>query len=272
MPALRKIAFVVHQGKPGALNLAQRLAKQVQALGAAPTIIVDYPLPYGCLAGQEACAVIGGDGTILSTVKEAVSHHVPVFGINQGSLGFLASFSAESIEARLADILKGHFKIAQRLVLEVGFADGTRLQALNDVVIKHSSLTRLLNLAVFAGNEWVTDYTADGLIFATPTGSTAYNLSAGGPIVQPDLRVLTMTPICPHTLSNRSLLFSPDQTLSVRCEDTTSQAYISIDGQIHTDKIACFPLTVQISKDPFLLLQSHDESYFTTLRTKLKWG
>ncbi len=272
MPALRKLAFVVHQAKPGALELAQDLARLAQRHGVLTQITTEYPLPTDFLAGQEACAVIGGDGSILSTVKEAVTHQVPTFGINWGRLGFLSSFSADDAQSHFLDLLKGQFIIHHRPVLKVLCANNYKGYALNDLVVKHKHLTRMLWLRVLSNNEWVTDYGCDGLILATPTGSTAYNLSAGGPIVLPEIEVLTMTPICPHTLSNRSVIFPKNCQLEIECKNNQEQAGISLDGQIYESKDPCFPLKVSLAQESFPLLQAHNSSYFKTLRNKLKWG
>ena len=272
MPALQKIAFVVHQSKPGALALAQRLTALAKTHGVITQLTTDYPLPQDFLAGQEACAVIGGDGTILSTVAEAVRHQVPTFGINQGHLGFLASLAANDAADHFADLLKGQFTITHRPIIQAEFANRQKVLALNDVVIKHSHLTRMLTLRVRSNNEWVTDYTSDGLIFSTPTGSTAYNLSAGGPIIHPEIRVIAMTPICPHTLSNRSVIFPSHAVLEIQCEETHHQPNISLDGQIYTGPEKRFPIRMTLSETSFPLLQPSNTSYFKTLRSKLKWG
>ncbi|HQU09321.1 MAG TPA: NAD(+)/NADH kinase, partial [Opitutales bacterium] len=187
MPAIRQIAFIVNTHKPGAVELANRLVALAQSQGCNTRLTLEYPIPDGFLRGVEACCVLGGDGTLLSVVPQAVAERVPVFGINQGTLGFLASYTAEEAETHLTGILEGHYQIDERPVLKAILPNGTYSWALNDVVLKHDQRTRLLPLEVFYNKEWVTDYFCDGIIFCAPTGSTAYNLSAGGPIVLPSV-------------------------------------------------------------------------------------
>lgn len=273
MPALRSLALVVHRSKPGALEVAERLIELAKKKHVLTKMTTEYPIPGDFLKGQEACAVIGGDGTILGTVSEAVTHQVPIFGINQGRLGFLAGFTADRILKQLDRILEGRFILDHRPVLKVILPGGKNHFALNDVIIKSSSSSRMITLSVHAEGEWITDYAGDGLIFSTPTGSTAYSLSAGGPILHPSLNLVAMTPICPHTWSNRSVIFPPHMKLKIQEKDTLKTATLSIDGQVlELSPAECSSLVICMAEDTFPLLQPEDNSFFKTLRTKLKWG
>src|SRR5262249_28113680 len=157
-------------------------------------------LPKGWLNGCDACCVIGGDGTLLGVARESARAQVPIIGVNRGSLGFLTTFSDDEALVHFAGLLGGAFHIDHPTMLDCSTRPGLHDLALNDVLIKDEVNLRLVRLEVVADGKLVTEYTCDGLIFSTPTGSTAYNLSASGPIVHPSAGVIAITPICPHTL------------------------------------------------------------------------
>ncbi len=271
-PPLRRIALVVNRAKPGAAALAAALAKIAKARKVAVTLTDAFPIPAGFLKGQDACCVLGGDGTLLSVVGEAVASKVPVFGINQGKLGFLATIPVENAQAVFARLLAGDYHLARRTVLRAEAADGRVALALNDIVLKHPGLSRLISLRVFSDGKFVNEYHADGLIFATPTGSTAYNLSAGGPLIHPHAQVLAVTPICPHTLSNRSVIFAGNTRLEVRGIGTDVAPAVTRDGQPCFEGGVALPLHVSLDKRTLALLQPPGHSHFEILRGKLKWG
>jgi len=268
---IKRLALVYNCNKMGAKKLAEELAELASALGDVVTSLTgDYPLPEGFLAEQDACGVLGGDGTLLGVVQESIREQVPVFGINQGKLGFLAIFSPDDIRKNLVSILAGNYQIDSRLLLECQTADNTTHYALNDVVIKTTSLSKLVTLRVSQNDDFVTRYDGDGLIFSTPTGSTAYNLSADGPIIHPDAHAIAMTPICPHTLSNRSVIFSGNVVLQADIA-TGQEACVSTDGRL-CDSSTPFPLVIRTSDKSLPLLHPIGHSYFHILRSKLKWG
>ncbi len=272
MNPLKRITFVVNATKAGARALADELAAQTVACGGDAIITEEHPLPEGFLEGRDACCVLGGDGTLLATTNEAIRWDVPVFGVNRGKLGFLATFSAEEALQRLPGILQGDYAIMTRTVLSAEMACGNCALALNDVVIKQTDATGLIHLRVESEGELVTHYACDGLIFATPTGSTAYNLSAGGPIVYPNARVINMTPICPHTLTNRSVIFPENKRLTVTCEGESTRPLITIDGTYHFEGQICLPLQISLAESNLKLLQPLNYSHFRILRQKLQWG
>ena len=231
-----------------------------------------FPLAGGFLKGFDACCVIGGDGTLLGVVREAAREQVPVIGVNRGSLGFLTTFSAEEARAHFADLLAGTYRIAARALLDCSTGPGQHDLALNDVVIKDEVNSRLVRLEVFAGDELVTDYYCDGLIFTTPTGSTAYNLSAGGPLIHPAAEVIAMTPVCPHTLSNRSIIFRNDVRLRVYNRIDHSRLLVAMDGQRNLTFCQGSPVEISISPLKLALVQRVDYSHFAVVRTKLQWS
>lgn len=272
MKPIRRLAIVVNEGKQGAPALARELATIARTVGVTFKQTSRFPLPRGYLKGTDACCVIGGDGTLLGVAREAAMEQVPIIGVNRGSLGFLTTFSADEARAHFADVLRGAFSIAQRTMLECSTGRGAHDLALNDVLIKDEVNSRLVRLEVFADGELVTDYTCDGLIFSTPTGSTAYNLSAGGPILHPAAGVIAMTPICPHTLSNRSIIFRERVKLRVYNRSEDSRLLVAMDGQRNLKVSAYSPVEITIAKRTLPLAQRPDYSHFAVVRAKLKWS
>jgi NAD+ kinase len=271
MKTLRKIAFVVNAEKTGAPALARELASIARESGVTFTTTTRFPLPRGHLKGCDACCVIGGDGTLLGVARQAAELQVPIIGVNRGSLGFLTTFSAEEARACFAELLRGRFRVDQRAMLRCTTGPRREDFALNDVLIKDLTNSQLVRLEVFADGELVTDYTCDGLIFSTATGSTAYNLSAGGPILHPSAGVIAMTPICPHTLSNRSIIFRDTVRLRVFNRSEPSRLLVAIDGQRQM-AVTDHALEIRLSDLKVPLAQRADYSHFAVVRTKLNWA
>lgn len=272
MKSIRKLALVVNEDKAGALELARELTMIAQSLGVDIAQSVHSPLPTGFLTGYDACCVIGGDGTLLGVAREAAHQQVPIIGVNRGSLGFLTTFSADEARSHLGELLGGKYQIASRSLLECSTGPGSHDLALNDVLIKNEVNSRLVQLEVHADGELVTNYTCDGLIFSTPTGSTAYNLSAGGPLIHPHAAVIAMTPICPHTLSNRSIIFRDQVCLRVFNRSERSRLLVAMDGQRDLKVGVDSPIEITISKLRLPLVQQVSYSHFSVVRTKLKWS
>jgi NAD+ kinase len=272
MQPIRTLAFVINAQKSGASELAAGLMGIAEASGIRITHTDQFPLPTGFLKGCDACCVIGGDGTLLGVVHESAHEQVPIIGVNRGSLGFLTTFSADEARAQFPALLSGEFRLAKRSLLNCSTGGGQHDLALNDVLIKDESPSRLVRLEVFADDELVTEYVCDGLIFSTPTGSTAYNLSAGGPLIHPDAGVIAMTPICPHTLSNRSIIFRRDVKLRVVNRSDTSRLLVAMDGQRNLVSCENSPIEISVSKLELPLAQRLDYSHFSVMRAKLKWS
>jgi NAD+ kinase len=271
MKPLRKLAFVVNEEKTGASALGRELCAIAQQSGAAIKVTSQFPLSHDFLKGCDGCIVIGGDGTLLGVARDSARLQVPIIGVNRGSLGFLTTFSADEARAHLSDLLNGHFKVDERAMLDCCTGPGSHDLALNDVVIKDEVNSRLVRLEVFADGELVTDYTCDGLIFSTATGSTAYNLSAGGPILHPAANVIAMTPICPHTLSNRSIIFRDSVKIRVFNRSDDSRLLVAMDGQRNM-KVSAGAVDISVAKERLPLAQRADYSHFSVVRTKLSWS
>ena len=273
MPPLRKLAFVYNSEKSGAAELAQQLM-EIARLGGARKLKLssDRKLPRGYFKDCDACCVIGGDGTLLGVVRGAAAADIPIIGVNQGSLGFLTTFSADEARAQFATLLEGDYRLAQRTLLDCKTGPRRSDIALNDVLIKHAKPSRIVRLEVLANGKLVTDYTCDGLIFSTPTGSTAYNLAAGGPIIHPAAGVIAMTPICPHTLSNRTIIFRDDVKLTIVNRSEGARLLVAMDGQRNMVVTEGSPVEISIATHPLALAQRRDYSHFEVMRAKLKWS
>lgn len=272
MPPIRNLAFVVNEPKAGAPELADALMALAREAGVVVKRALTYPVADDFLCGQDACCVIGGDGTLLGVAAQAARAQVPIIGVNRGSLGFLTTFSSDEIRDCFPSLLSGDFQIAHRALLSCSTGSGPDDLALNDVLIKAKINSRLVGLEVTADGELVTDYDCDGLIFATPTGSTAYNLSAGGPLIHPSAEVIALTPICPHTLSNRSIILRAGVKLVVRNIDRKSTVIVTVDGQRDYPVSDSQPITITLATERLLLVQRRDYAHFSVVRSKLNWS
>jgi NAD+ kinase len=257
MKPIRSLAFVINAGRPGAVGLARELVAAARARGVRLKQTTRSPVPRGFLHGFDACCVIGGDGTLLGVVREAALEGVPIIGVNRGSLGFLTVFSPEEARSQFGDLLAGSFRIDHRAMLSCSVGGGPANLALNDVL---------------TNRELVTDYVCDGLIFSTATGSTAYNLSAGGPIIHPAADVIAMTPICPHTLTNRSIIFRDTVRLRVCNQTIGRRVLVGVDGHGQLKAATGQSIDISISKVRLALAQQRGYSHFSVVRTKLKWS
>jgi NAD+ kinase len=219
--------------------------------------------------------VCGGDGTMLRAVREIDGERTPIFGINVGRLGFLTAVPSQKLKEALASIWAGDFVIENRSLIQAGgTAQGKAIRhsALNDIVISRGAVSRMIELDVHVNDSPLTRYRCDGLIVSTPTGSTAYSLSAGGAIISPDAEVFAITPICPHTLSNRSVIVGMDSTISVKVMSEKVHTTVSADGQVHLDLAAGDVVTVRRSRSSVQLLHLVGTSFFETVRRKLNWS
>ena len=220
--------------------------------------------------------VLGGDGTLLGVARAMSERTVPVLGVNLGKLGFLTETTLEEVDSVLSHVLEGTFEMEERMMLKVQVLRGRKAIAssrlLNEVVINKSALARILELDVRIDGQFVAIYHADGLIVATPTGSTAYSLSAGGPIVLPAMKAFCITPICPHDLTNRPLVVPDTVTIQVTLESDSQDVYCTLDGQMGLPLKAGDRLRVRKSNVGLPLIVPHPRNYFDVLRKKLRWG
>ena len=281
---MRRIGVVLKTTGTEAAKLGEKLLDELKRLDlevafdreSAAVLNADSDVDREELPGQvDLVVVLGGDGTLLSVTRGAING-TPILGINMGTLGFLTEHPAESLIPMLHATLEGRANTVRRERLLVNVEKpGTEPSShcvLNDAVINKSALARMLDLSVHVNDQLVSRFRADGLIIATPTGSTAYNLSAGGPILYPNLEVIVVTPICPHTLTNRPLVLSLDSKVELRLEKQSDEVWLTLDGQ------QGFPLSIEdvvrIERcmDPVFLITDRGRSYFQVLHRKLKWG
>jgi NAD+ kinase len=262
----RVVRFATQHG----LELAfepELIENEIGALKLHPELIADLDL----------LLTLGGDGTLLRGARLVAPHGVPVLGVNLGHLGFLTSVGPAELEAALERVMAGDTVIDERMVLEIraetaaGEARTTCL-ALNDAVLHRGGMARMIRMAVHAHGEEVGTYSADGIILATPTGSTAYSLSAGGPIVSPAVDCIVATPICPHTLAVRPLVLSAAETVTVEVLSPTEELILTVDGQESANLVPGDRLVARRTDPPLRLVRFPGQTFFSTLRRKLRWG
>ena len=220
--------------------------------------------------------VLGGDGTMIATARMVAGRDVLVLGINYGSLGYLTDFRIEEMYSTLESILEGDFEVDQRMMLDVEHRRDEEILAtgrvLNDVVINKAALARIIEIEVRLNDLFVNSFRSDGLIVATPTGSTAYNLSAGGPIVYPSMNAVVLTPICPFTLTNRPIVVPDRAEIELKLIDGHKGVILTLDGQTGFSMNGGDTVRIRKSDTTLNLLQPQNRNYFDVLRNKLKWG
>jgi NAD+ kinase len=291
LPAVKRVGILakanLQEAAPHLVEIARWLtAREVGVVFESATAALMPPAAGRLVTDRASLAadvdmvlVLGGDGTLIGMadrIGEAASR-VPILGVNFGSLGFLTEVTLPELYPSLEAALAGTAHVAERMMLEAAARRGdeiiSRHVVLNDVVVTKGALSRMIDLSVSVGAEFVTRVKADGLIVATPTGSTAYNLASGGPIVQPEVDAIVLTPIAPHTLTNRPVVIPA--TAKVRIQptiDTRDDVFVTFDGQEGFRLQAGDEITAERAREPLRLIKPATRSYFGVLRTKLKWG
>jgi NAD+ kinase len=220
--------------------------------------------------------VLGGDGTMLAAARLAAPRGIPILPINMGSLGFLTSFTLDEMYPALEETLQGRSSLSERVMIRVELIRAGNVidmqRVLNEVVINKGALARMIELELAIDGDFVCRYRADGLIVASPTGSTAYSLSAGGPIVHPTVESFVITPICPHTLSDRPLVIRDTSCVEMELSGNTESVFLTLDGQRGIPLQPTDHVRVSRAKEMLQLIQPPKKSYFEILRSKLKWG
>lgn len=229
-------------------------------------------VPDGC----DLAIVLGGDGTLLSAARAVGNRGIPLLAVNLGGLGFLTSIAMEDMFPELERALTGAHEFTRRKMLRIAIVrEGVTVaeyHALNDVVIAKSAIARIVDLEAWVGESFVCAYKADGLIISTPTGSTAYSLSAGGPIMYPTVNAICLTPICPHTLTNRPLILPSDMAIRVVSKVADEGTYLTVDGQVGSPLEGGDSVECAVAEFDVLLIRPPDKTFFDVLRQKLKWG
>lgn len=215
---------------------------------------------------------LGGDGTILRLVHRFPELDAPIFGINLGSLGFMADTPIHDMYNGIESLLNGKFTIDERIMMQGKSSKGDTYLAVNEIVVHRAQNPCLIDLAIYVDDIYLNTFSADGIIICTPTGSTAYSLSAGGPILTPDLHAFVMTPICPHTISNRPIVFMPKETIRIEYISRHNPVEITYDGFTSSSLTTNEELVITPSSRKFRLVSLLQHDYFSTLRTKLAWS
>lgn len=261
------IDWLSSQGVEAILN-----PKTAQLFGASVSQTTDEELP-----GQvDMIIVLGGDGTLLSIARLIKEKKIPLLGVNLGGLGFLTEVSLSELYPTLNRIFKKDYSLDPRITLSSTlYREGKRIvrhTVLNDVVINKSALARIIDLEVLVDRQFVALFKADGLIISTPTGSTAYNLAAGGPIIFPNMNALVLTPICPHSLSNRAIVIPDNAEVEIILKTQNEDVFLTLDGQVGFALQPEDRVVIKRGKNKIYLIQSPRKNYFAVLRDKLLWG
>ncbi len=281
---MKTVHIVCKREKDDALRIAQDI---VRRFGGQCNILIEeesagqigYEKTFEMeQVGKEAdlIVVLGGDGTLLSVSRHGRGTEVPILGVNLGSLGFLTETSIEEFATTLSKVLGGDFSVSKRIMLDVRVRRGSApifdITILNDAVITKDALARIIDIETYVNDEYLTTYKADGLIVSTPTGATGYSMAAGGPLIYPSLTNIIVTPICPHTLTNRPIILPEFVVVRAVLKSKDEKVILTLDGQVGFPLEYGDEVTVKRSDHIVHLVKSSSRGYFEILRTKLKWG
>jgi len=284
---MKTIGLAPNPHKAEAVRLAAEAADWLRSRGVRPLLTRDAAEILGkpdlgadddAMASTDLLVILAGDGSILRWARRAAPHGTPMLGVNFGHYGFITEIEPEETMASLERVLTGDYAVSDRVVLKAVVLRDDRpvstYYSLNDVVVSKGPLARMVALHTFVGGKFIVTYAADGIIIASPTGSTAYSLSAGGPVVHPDVNVIIITPVCPHTLNVRSLVVPDAEKIQIagQARDGESEMMLTLDGQ-HGEQLGAADV-VEITKADFTakLLQFEPQSFYDKLQTRLRWG
>ena len=283
---MKSVAIISKPGRPQLPEVAARLVKWLKAHGYG--VMADEATCFAskelkCVARDEIAAskpdfvvVLGGDGTMLAAARAVATAGIPILGVNLGSLGFMTEIRQEELEATLDALAQKKVAMDVRAMLHCQLERGGKCvenyDALNDIVVNKAALARIVDFDVHVNQQFVSNYKADGIIVATPTGSTAYSLAAGGPILAPNVDAFVITPVSPHALTNRPLVVPDTSEIVVSVKQTQEEAYLTVDGQTGVPLRKGDRLICRKSKHTIKLLHLAERKFFDVLRSKLKWG
>jgi len=286
---MKKIAIIAKVHDPRCLGVAEELIDWLTQRNIVPRVeahlsvqlkdpgLAESAESEEVATGADLVVVLGGDGTLIAAARLVGSREVPILGVNLGSLGFLTEITLDEMYPAMERCLAGDFEVSQRMMLLAQvFRNGEQVErhrVLNDVVINKGALARIVDMETSVDGRHLTTFKADGLILSTPTGSTGYSLSANGPILHPMLNCISITPICPHTLTNRPLVVAAEASIAIRIDALEDEAvFLTLDGQVGVKLICGDVVHIKRSDHVTRLVQSRSKDYFSVLRTKLKWG
>ena len=275
------VSLIVNTDKKRAGEVARRAASALTDAGARVLTCRECPIEGTTVMDEaedavRACDIavtVGGDGTIIHNAKFAALYGKPLLGINLGRIGFVANIEPDELE-ELKKLVNGSYRIQRRMLLDICVEkDGTEqsFTAVNDAVVHRDTFCNMVDVSVELDGERIISYRADGMLFSTPTGSTAYSFSAGGPVVQPDMKCILLAPVCPHALSSRQVVFGEDAVLSARAHpNSTQKCYLTVDGQAHIPITSRDRITVRRSPLELQLIILKEKNFYTLLNEKLK--
>jgi NAD+ kinase len=278
---MKKIGFVTNLDKDPHMVYTKQLVEWVKANGCTPlvadatgecggenTVTSDY-----MYRNADFVVVLGGDGTILRVARYAAIYDVPIQGINIGTLGYLADVERNDAKSAILNVIEGHYKTEERMMLEAAIERGcnghTAHLALNEVYITNSMFSRVIKLGLEVNDDYISGYRADGIIVSTPTGSTAYNLSAGGPVLKPDTNLMAITHVCPHSLTSRPFVISGSDVVKIRVEDSYGNAVLNMDGQESIPLVNNDVVTIRKSRYVTRTIRTTNMSFYDILRNKM---
>jgi NAD+ kinase len=268
---IKRVGLIGNMQKPECAGIIRKAVRLVERSGR--TALVDGDV-LSLAHEVDLLLVFGGDGTMLKAAREIGGAKTPLLGINIGGLGFLTAVPSKELRGALERVWKGEFQYESRALIEAsGRCNGLQIRqsALNDIVVSRGALSRLISLDVSVNGEHITRYRCDGLIVSSPTGSTAYSLAAGGAVVLPTAEVFALTPICPHALSNRSIILPLNSTIRIQAMNPAPATLLSVDGEVVAALDANDEVTVRRSSNIVRLVHLADSSFLETLRRKLQW-
>src|SRR2546425_9212297 len=267
---VQSVILVTKPKQPDVARVATELAAWFKAKN------IQSSLEPEAAAKADLVIVVGGDGTLLSAARLLSDRQIPILAINHGGLGFLTEVTLEEMYPAIERVLAGHFITEHRMMMDIEVSRANkrtaRDRALNDIVINKGTLSRMIELESRVDGQYVSKFRADGLIVATPTGSTAYNLSAGGPIIFPTMSAMIMTPICSHTLTNRPIVLPPGVKVEIVLRSSQDDVQLTVDGQVGLKLEMNDQIIMEKSNVAVKLVAPADKNYFDILRGKLKWG
>jgi NAD+ kinase len=282
---MQRIGIYAKRNHPAAVKVAGELSAWLQQRGIA--VFLEKPVAVGLGVGRgyrgwdvPALVVLifflGGDVTLFWVARQVGSLCIPILGVNLGSLGFLTEVTLDELYPALERVLQGEFAVSNRMMLKAvvrrGGQEIGQYRVLNDVVINKGALARIIDMEVWVDDAYLTTFKADGLIIATPTGSTAYNLAAGGPIIYPGLHCLVISPICPHMLTNRPIIVADESVIRIEVKFQDEDVAFTADGQVGMPLQGGDVVELRKSKSITRLIKSPSKDYFEVLRAKLRWG
>lgn len=282
---MKNIAIFAKVHDPRCQGVAEELMKWLIDRGLTPLVEAHLARHLSFRSGTDSSAipvqsdlvvVLGGDGTLISVARLVGDREVPILGVNLGSLGFLTEITLDELYPTLESCLSGDYTVSERTMLRATIErdgrDTGAYQVLNDAVVNKGALARIVDLEAAVNGRYLTTFKADGLIISTPTGSTGYSLSANGPIIHPELDCLVITPICPHTLTNRPIVVASDALITIKLLSMNEDVLLTLDGQVGVELKHGDVIRLRRAEHRTRLVMSRSKDYFEVLRTKLKWG